>query len=235
MEGTQGRTRMTPDSPSETVAPKVFISYAHDSETHNDQVLAFATFLHSMGIKAVLDTWAANSRRDWYAWMTKHITEADYVIVIASPMYRWTGDGIGPQAQHRGVQSEAALMRELVYGDRAGRLPTILPVLLPGHGIDEIPLFLQPHTATRFEVSAFTESGAEELLRVILRRPRHVEPPVAAHCPELAPESGAGKTPERAASAAGPTAHHGSVSNQINGPVYGKVLQVDNIVGNVHF
>jgi SEFIR domain len=225
---------MIPESPSDAPAPTVFLSYAHDSEAHNDQVLAFATFLRSMGIKAVLDTWATNSRQDWYAWMIKHITEADYVIVVASPMYRWTGDGIDPQARHRGVQSEAALMRELVYGDRAGRLPTILPVLLPGHGIDEIPLFLQPHTATRFEVSAFTESGAEELLRVVLRRPRHVEPPVATHRPELAPESGAGQTPEQAASAAGPTAHHGLVTNQINGSVHGKVLQVDKIVGNVH-
>ena len=144
-------------SEAEAVAPKVFISYAHDSVAHQDQVLEFATFLHGMGIKAVLDTWAAGSRLDWYAWMIEQITEADYVIVVASPMYRRTGDGLGPERQHRGVQSEAALMRELVYGARPGWLPTILPVLLPGHGIDEIPLFLQPYSATRFGVRAFTE------------------------------------------------------------------------------
>lgn len=42
------------------------------------------------------------------------------------------------------MQSEAALLRELVYGDRAMWLPKILSVILPGHGIDQIPLFLQP-------------------------------------------------------------------------------------------
>ena len=229
---------MIPDSPSDTVAPKVFISYAHDSVAHQDQVLAFATFLHDMGIRAVLDTWATNSRQDWYAWMIEQITEADYVLVVASPRYRSNGDGIGPQEQHRGIQSEAALMRELVYSNRTRRLPTILPVLLPGHGIDEIPLFLQPYSATRFQISDFTESGAEELLRVILRRPRHIEPPVAAQPPALAPQPGEGQAVDRPAPASESTANRAtagsSITNQLSGGVNGIVIQAGNINGGVH-
>src|SRR5436305_3620785 len=99
-------------------APRVFISYAHDSPEHRDRVLGFASFLRSQGIEAVLDTWFTGDRQDWYAWAIKEMTEADYVLVIASRRYGLVGDGFGPSDLHKGVQSEAALLRDLVYGDR---------------------------------------------------------------------------------------------------------------------
>lgn len=160
--------------------PRVFVSYAHESPEHEDQVLRFASFLRDQGIEAVLDTWFAGDRRDWYAWAIKEMTGADYVIVIASRRYRRVGDGSGPVDLHQGVQSEAALLRDLVYGDRGHWLPKVLPVILDGHDRDEIPLFLQPNTASRFEVRALTVAGATELLRVIVRQPARIPPPVAA-------------------------------------------------------
>jgi hypothetical protein len=164
----------------------VFVSYVHESPRHRDDVLAFAAFLRSQGVDAVLDLWAADARHDWYAWALREMTAAAYVIVVASPGYRAVGDGGGPADRHRGARSEAALLRELVYGDRDAWTPKVLPVLLPGHAVDEIPRFLSPHTTSRFEVAACTVTGAEELLRVIHRSPGHVPPPVLAP-PELRP------------------------------------------------
>jgi hypothetical protein len=149
-------------------------------------VLAFASFLRGQGVDAVLDLWSDGARHDWYAWALREMTTAAYVIVVASAGYRAIGDGSGPAELHRGVQSEAALLRDLVYGDRSTWTPKVLPVLLPGHGVEEIPRFLSPHTASRFAVSAYTVAGAEELLRVVHRRPAHVPPPVL-QAPELAP------------------------------------------------
>lgn len=163
-------------------APKVFVSYAHDDTAHKCQVLDFATFLRRQGVEAVLDTWAADVRQDWYAWAIREMTEADHVIVVASPKYREMGDGLGPAELHRGLQSEAALLREHVHTDRLRWLPKVLPVLLPGHDVSEIPLFLQPATATRYRVTSCTPEGAEELLRVLLGQPVAV-PPVSAHRP----------------------------------------------------
>ncbi len=208
--------------------PKVFVSYAHESEEHKALVLAFATFLRSTGVVAVLDQWAENVRRDWSAWAIHEMTSADFVLVVASARYRQSGDGYGPTRDNRGVQSEAALLRDLVHGDRAAWLPKILPVLLPGHGIDEIPLFLQPHSASRYPVVSFDVAGADKLLRVLLRQPAHPAPEVASERPALPPHAPASVPPlERSEQAL--------VVNQINGTVNGNVFQADTIEGNVTF
>ena len=165
-------------------APSVFISYTHESPQHRAHVIEFATFLREQGIASVLDAWLGGERQDWYAWALREMSEADYVIVVASERYRWISDGHGKN-QHKGARSEVAVLREMIYTDRDRWLPKILPVLLPGHRNEEIPLFLQPYSASFFSVTELTVSGAEKLLRVLLRRPAHVAPPVATRPPAL--------------------------------------------------
>jgi hypothetical protein len=171
--------------------PKVFVSYTHDDESHRDAVLAFATFLTGQGIDVVLDRWTSGQRQDWQAWATAAMTDSDYVVVVASPGYRRMGDGNGPNDRNLGGQSEAALLRDLLQGDRRTWTEKILPVLLPGHGIGEIPLFLQPHAADRYAVESLTVSGAEDLIRVLTRQPLHVRPELGRP-PVLPPRSGPG-------------------------------------------
>lgn len=209
--------------------PRVFVSYAHESAEHKEQALEFATFLREAGIAAVLDVWSAEARRDWYAWAIREMTDADFVLVVASERYRRSGDGSGPDAEHRGVQSEAALLRELVYSDRAVWLPKILPVVLPGHGIDQIPLFLQPTTASHYVLTSFTTAGAEERLRVILRRPGHIAPQVRPGRPVLPAHSGGSSG---ASGQIWPAQH---VVNQINGTVNDKAIQIDTVQGDAYF
>lgn len=213
------------------MAPRVFVSYTHDSPRHKDEVLGFAEFLRGQGVEAVLDSWHTGVRQDWYAWAIREMTDADHVIVVASPKYREMGDGSGPNEQHKGVQSEAALLRDLLHGDRATWTAKVLPVVLPGHRTDEIPRFLSPATTSFFEVTAYTTDGAELLLRVLHRKPEHIAPAVGA-APDLPPRSGP--------AAAGPDARDpaedgGSVQNVITGNVSGRVVQARDIQGGVHF
>lgn len=211
--------------------PRVFVSYAHESAEHKDQVLTFATFLREAGISAVLDVWSADARRDWYAWAIREMTDADFVLVVASERYRRWGDGSGPSAEHRGVQSEAALLRELVYSDRDVWLPKILPVMLPGHEMKQIPLFLQPTTASHYELTSYTTAGAEDLLRVILRQPGHIAPEVRKSRPVLPPHS----AESSAASDQVLPGHCGHVVNQVNGTVSDKIIQIDVVKGDAYF
>lgn len=198
--------------------PKVFISYAHESAEHMARVRALAEFLRETGLEVVLDVWSAGGRQDWYAWAIKEMTSADFVLVVASARYAVTGDGSGPNTGNRGVQSEAALLRELVYADRDLWMSKILPVVLPGQTVDQIPLFLQPYTASHFLVDAIDAIGTEELLRVIEGRP----------APEVV-------GPRSFSPSVGVAGERAEVVNQITGKVTGNVVQAGSISGNLTF
>jgi SEFIR domain/NACHT domain len=157
---------------------RVFVSYAHDSERHKSQVLAFCELLRRNNIDADLDQWNTVPRPDWYPWMIKQVTESDHVIIVASPAYKRVGDGNAASDDHRGVQSEAALLRDLLHGDRQTWTPKLLPVILPGFSIDDIPLFLQPHSATHYPIAELTRSGIDELLQALTGQPSAVRPSV---------------------------------------------------------
>ncbi|GAA4707761.1 tetratricopeptide repeat protein [Phytohabitans rumicis] len=169
--------------------PVVFISYAHDSGEHKELVRRLWEFLRSRGIDAKLDLSAAAERRDWALWMGQQIDRADYVLVIASPAYRERGDGDVDPHDGRGVQYEAALLKDRLMQDRAQWTGRMLPVILPGRSAAEIPRFLQPYAASRYEVTDFTDVGAEELLRVVTKQAKYPEPPLGT-LPRLPPETG---------------------------------------------
>jgi hypothetical protein len=125
------------------------------------------------------------------------------------------------------VQSEAALLRELLYANRQMWLPKILPVILPGHTVNQIPLFLQPYTASRFDVTAFDTDGAQTLLRVIWHQPGHIAPEVSSE--EPAHPASTDLLPSHR-----PTGQS-RVVNQVNGPVIGgKIIQTDTVTGNIN-
>jgi hypothetical protein len=104
------------------------------------------------------------------------IEKSDYVLVIASPSYRRPGDGYALPDDHRGVQAEAAALREKLHQDRATWLPRILPVLLPGYTEADIRAFLQPASASHYPVRTLTEAGARELLGILTGQPVHRAP-----------------------------------------------------------
>jgi len=104
--------------------PRVFISYAYDSERHKQQVHEFACFLRAEGgVDVRFDLWDANRRQDWSVWIVEQVREADFVIVVASPAYKCRAEGGAGSSEGRGVQFEAALLRD--------------------------PAFLQPYAASR--------------------------------------------------------------------------------------
>jgi hypothetical protein len=145
----------------------VFISYAYDSDEHVRSVVEFVNFLARQGFDVIFDQWSDGRRQDWQAWMIDNITKADFVIAVASQNYRRVGDGAGPNITNRGVQAETALLRELQYHDRDRWTPRLLPVVLPGHQLDEVPLFLQPYTSSNYVVTEISPTGAGALLRVL--------------------------------------------------------------------
>lgn len=166
----------------------MFVSYVHATDVHKQQVLDFARFLETQGVNTTLDRWTTVERKEWYPWIVEQITSADYVLVIASGPYRDVFDGSPPDGKRRGTQAEASVLRELLYSDRTTWLPKILPVVLDGHTTAEIPLILQPEGADHYHVREFTVTGAEDLLRVLFGRPKHLRP-ARGTPPTLPPKS----------------------------------------------
>jgi hypothetical protein len=171
--------------PSDT-RPRVFVSYAHDTEHHKTHVLQLCHLLRRHGIDAHLDSYDSNERQDWYAWYLDQVTQADFVLVVASPSYRAAGDGHAPASSNRGVQSEAAHLRDLLHADRPTWTRKLLPVVLPGGSLEEIPLFLQPYCASRYVITELTAPGVEDLLRTITAQPAY-PPPALGDIPILPP------------------------------------------------
>ncbi|GLY36704.1 hypothetical protein Amsp01_027280 [Amycolatopsis sp. NBRC 101858] len=156
----------------------MFFSYSHDTQAHKDHVRRFATFLHSrIGLEVVLDQWYDGSRIDWSLWATRHLKAADFVIAVASPRYRERADGDAPPDEGRGAQYESAMLRNKMTKDIEDGTRRILPVVLPGGSIDDIPEFLNPYSMTRYEIAEFTDEGVADLLAAITGRGKHPVPP----------------------------------------------------------
>ena len=149
-------------------APRVFVTYSHDSPEHKDQVLRFATVLRArLGLDVHLDQWYDNKRRDWSLWAIEHLRDADYVLVIASPDYKRRADGVAAPNEGRGAQFEAAMLRDALTRDLRAETGRILPVVLPGRSIADIPTFLNAYSTTRYEITDITDAGVADLVAAI--------------------------------------------------------------------
>jgi hypothetical protein len=153
---------------SDREVPRIFVSYAQDSPEHMEEVRELATFLRSrMGLDVHLDRWYENKRRNWSAWAARHLAEADFILVIASPGYKRRADGGAQPDEGRGAQFEAAIIRDNVTRNLREETERVLPVVLPGRSIDDIPTFLNPYSTTRFHISEYTEAGMGLLIAAI--------------------------------------------------------------------
>ena len=155
---------------------RVFISYAHESEAHAEAVRDLWVLLRTNGVDARLDRVAAQRRQDWSLWMMDQVRAADYVVVVASAAYKRRAEGRAGAGEGRGVQFEAALIRNAFYADQRAGVGRFVPVVLPGQSVEDVPDFLTPATTTVYSVSEFTAAGVEALVRLVTAQPAEVEP-----------------------------------------------------------
>jgi len=160
------------------VGPRVLISYAHDDQQHQELVRSFWTFLRHHGIDARLDVTAAAERQFWPDWMSEQIRDARFVIVVASPAYRERAEHRADPSEGRGVQWEARQLEELLYRDWAGGSRKIVPVVLPGGQVEDLPDWVLPVGGTTYRLRELTSESADALLRLLTGQPLDTEPPL---------------------------------------------------------
>ncbi len=156
---------------NEPIAPKVFISYSHDSPAHNDRVLKLSDRLRADGIDCILDQYESSPSEGWPRWMDKQIRESDFVLMICTEIYWLRVMGTERPDIGLGVRWESSLSYQQIYN--AGTLNTrFIPVLFDVSDVTHIPAPLQGATY----YSAYTADGYEDLYRRITNQPRTEKP-----------------------------------------------------------
>ncbi len=156
-----------------TQAPKVFISYSHDSPAHAERVRALADRLCSEGVDCTIDQYEQAPPEGWPQWMDRRIEEADYVLVVCTDTYLRRATGKERPGVGRGVRFESVLIVQDLH-DAAMRNEKFIPVLFEEARPEEI---IKPlRGTTHYRVG--TAEGYDALYRRLTGQPRIRKPPV---------------------------------------------------------
>ena len=109
-------------------APKVFISYSHDSREHADRVLDLSNRLRDDGIDTVLDQYETSPEEGWPLWMDNHISAADFVLMVCTETYFRRVMGEEEPGRGLGVRWEGNLVYQHLY-DAKKQSTKFIPVL----------------------------------------------------------------------------------------------------------
>lgn len=150
-------------------APRVFISYSHESSEHKNWVLGLASNLREKGVDAVLDAWDLKPGDDVARFM-EHLASVDRVVIVCSEHYaRKAAEGKG------GVGYETMLVTAEILQDRG--VIKFIP-LLRNNPSKTLPPFLRSRMWIDFQHDADYSKKLEELTRVLHDAPTHPKPPI---------------------------------------------------------
>lgn len=158
---------------------RVFVSYAHDPSVpgHIDRALLLAESLRRRGVMSYIDRWFEHEPIHWPRWMADQIREADFVLCLASPLYKERCEQLGNPAIGRGARWEGALITEAMYASIVDAPAKFISVVLPGTAPEDIPDVLRPFGYTYYEWEEGT-AGDEKLYRRITGQPLLTPPPL---------------------------------------------------------
>jgi len=125
-------------------SPKVFISYAHDTEDFSDKVLEFANKLREEGIDASIDQYEESPSEGWPRWMEKEIRNADYILVVCTKEYlRKIHDTENKTG--KGVNWEISIVYQYIY-DSYSNNTKFIPIIFNDASTDDVPTPLKGAT-----------------------------------------------------------------------------------------
>lgn len=158
-------------------APKVFVSYSHDSQDHKQWVLELATRLRSCGVDAILDQWDLGPGGDLPHFMEQSIASSSRILMICTERYvQKANSGTGGVGYEKMIVT-ADLMRQI---DSSRVIPIIRQ-----QGTHILPTFLASKLYIDLSSQDQLETGFDQLLRDLLKAPLFVKPPlgVSPHLP----------------------------------------------------
>lgn len=128
-----------------TKIPKVFISYAHESEKLSDEVLQFSDELRARGIDSEIDQYEEAPPQGWAKWMLKQIDEADFVLVVASPIYYARSKDSSNEPKGLGAKWETTQIIQNIY-ESVNNNTKYIPIFFDKDQVQYILDPLKPYT-----------------------------------------------------------------------------------------
>jgi hypothetical protein len=160
------------ESQSEKKHVRVFVSYSHDSPSHESRVLDFAMTLRAQGINVELDQFHEAEIVDWPRWCKEQTSQtcSDFVLCVCTAEYCRRINGNVPLEKGKGVYWEGSLLDDDIYDAKGNR--RIVPVLFDDEPDTSIPRFLRGWTFCRLRSFNLTDGSYELLLRILTGRAR---------------------------------------------------------------
>jgi hypothetical protein len=157
--------------PEPDSAPKVLVSYSHDSPEHMARVLALSDRLRAEGVESQVDQYETSPPEGWPRWTLNQIEWADFVLVVCTATYNRRFRGLEEKGKGRGVTWEGVILTQDLY-DAAAHNTKFIPVVFDEEDAAHIPLMLRGAT---FYVLGAGE-GYEALYRHLTNQPRTQKP-----------------------------------------------------------
>jgi hypothetical protein len=147
------------------MAPKVFISYSHDSQEHKGWVIDLARFLVSYGVDVLIDAWAVRPGEDIPKFMEDGVTSADRILMICTKRYVEKADGAIGGVGYEKMIVTAELIKNLDTSK-------FIPVIRQSEPDRKVPKFI----GARYYID-LSEGVDEHAARAHLLRDLHNMPP----------------------------------------------------------
>lgn len=150
--------------------PKAFVSYSHDSQSHKQWVLDFATRLRNSGVDAVLDQWELQPGDDIPHFMETNLASADRVLMICSDQYvKKANSGVGGVGYEKMIVT-SDMMRSIDSNK-------VIPIIRQA-GTHQVPTFLKSKLFIDFSSDDAAEYAFDDLIRALVGAPLFKKPPV---------------------------------------------------------
>lgn len=143
---------------------------------HRDRALDLAQSLRLKGIDANIDQFIEHDPPTWPRWMLDEIRGADFVLCLASPLYKMRAEGLGNPGEGRGARWEGAIITEELYSQFPGSQAKFIAITLSGCSSKDIPDVLMPVGRTYYR----WPDEEEVLYRRLTGQPRVVPAPLGA-------------------------------------------------------
>jgi hypothetical protein len=140
--------------------PRVFLSYAWESDDHRAWVRSLGSKLRADGVDARLDEWLVVPGDQLPSFMEREIREANFVLAICTPTYKEKSD-----ARSGGVGYEGAIITAELFTMANER--KVIPVLQQGSWVKAAPSWALGKFFLDFTGTNFPEQGYRRLLEAL--------------------------------------------------------------------